>query len=239
MRFSSLLLLLLPFFLLPDALAAQEYSGPRTGYGLNFYPHLSNRRLAAAAAISQDEIDRIEEREVTAFGYAIGLFYRNRGLKLGYDTGLNYLVTGYDTQRGPVESGGPRPAFSEYSETFITRQVELPFALQFYQQVNDANEFSFSLGLSISYALGQRTEYTGFNTAGSQTFEVNEEVGYRASNYAFTTGFGYNRRFGTNWAVLLQPTFKYWFRGLVSDEEAELNRNLYTVGLKTVIMRVR
>ncbi|MGB3547550.1 MAG: outer membrane beta-barrel protein [Saprospiraceae bacterium] len=239
MRFSPLILLLPLIFLLPDVLAAQDYNGPRTGYGISLFPHLANRRLAAANSISFEEIDRIEEREVAAFGYAAGLFFRNRSLKLGYDTGLNYLVSGYDTQRGPVDAGGPRPGFSEYSETFVTRQIELPFAIQFYQQVDDANEFSFSLGLAVSYALDQRTEYTGFNTAGSQTFEINEDVSYRAANYAFMAGFGYNRRFGTDWAVLLQPTFKYWFRGLIDDEEAELNRNLYMVGFKTVFMRVR
>ncbi|MEL6274997.1 MAG: hypothetical protein AAFU03_07845 [Bacteroidota bacterium] len=208
------------------------------GFGLELYPHLANRRLIAGNTLTFSEINRIDSLEMRDFGYGIGVFYAQRSEKIGYHFGLRYLATGYERARGPVDDNSGPAGFSEFSEDFITNILEIPFQLNFYQNLGNKSSFYFTLGVAAGIHLNSKTERTYFSPEGTLTEEFDPEVDYRGVNFALVTAVGYETRLGQNYAVGLQPTFEYWLGGNVIAEAADINRNLYNLGLRLTLQRL-
>ena len=237
MRKSSLCLSL--FFSLFLSLPITGQIIESAGFGLEFYPHLANRRLIAGSSLTFNEVNRIDSLEMRDFGYGIGVFYAQRSEKIGYHFGLRYLTTGYQRERGPIEDNSGPAGFTQFSESFVTNILEIPFQLNFYQNIGSKSSFYFTLGVAAGIHLNSTTERTYFDGGEELTEDFDPQADYRGVNFALVTAIGFETRFAQNYAIGLQPTFEYWLGGNVIAEAADVNRNLYNLGLRLTLQRLR
>lgn len=228
-------LLLLGLLACLSDLTAQEI---RSGFGLDLYPQLSTRRLAASGFVSQDEIDRLEEREIVRPSYAVGLFYSRRAEKIGFRIGLDYANVGYRSKVEALPEDSPdRPVFASFRDGFVSHQLQVPMSVQFYQELSPGSDFFFEMGLLGSYALGQKEIRTLYAGERQENERSEPEGDYRGANFGFQTAMGWEKTMGRNWVLSLRPTFQFWLRGL-KQNDADVNRNLYNVGLRIGISRM-
>jgi hypothetical protein len=223
MRYILLLALALPL-----GLSAQS----DFNWGVSAYPHLAGTRLISFGLLSEREIADINEREITRFGYAGGLFAQWRSEKMGFQVGLNYMNTGYRTIRDTIPDGVPIPnQATEQRLQYTYRYIELPVEVQFYQKFRNKYAFFFMLGASASYNLSN-TETTIFYAGDSDTRENNDlpQEEFNRLNYAFQAGVGFEADINDKIGLFLEPVFQFWLVEVFKD--MELNRSLYTVGLK-------
>ncbi len=217
------------------ALHAQD-SQARAGWGLSLEPSLSGRRLVGFG-LPDAEIKRLDSLERNTLGYGAGLFYSMRGEKVGVQIGLNYVQLGYDTRRTLLPENSPyRDGYDEIREGFRSRLLELPFSLLFYQSLGSRDDFYFLLGANAGFALSQTTNLTLYNESSSERISLEPEGDFRRLNFAFRTGMGWEHLLGTNWVLSLQPTFTFWLNGVL-QETLEVNRNLYSLGLRVAVRK--
>ncbi len=204
-----------------------------TGWGLELFPNLSNRRLVAYTSISEQMIQEIEKREVSKPSYAAHLFLFWKKEKIGFQIGAGFADTGYRTVEEPIPANDPDFAIaSSRRYVFQNYNLELPASMKFYQSLSDKDLFNFMLGANVSYNLSNDTLtvlYGGENS----TRRVADESDFRKINYAFTAGIGWEHRFSPTFTLILQPTFTFWMKGVLKDTiYTELNRNLYSFGVR-------
>ena len=229
MRLSFLLLL----FSLPLFISAQTTKTQSSGWGVELYPHLSNNRLIAGGNIGFREARRRDSLEVADFGYAAGVFYALRGEKIGYHFGLRYLVTGYETLRGPLDDDPFLPASIDYSEKFRAQYLELPFYVNFYQNISDKTSFFFTLGAAANIHLNSTIERTLYEADGPVTGDFEPEgTVYRAVNFAMLSAIGIETTFNDKVTIGFQPNFEYWLGGNVVESSDFITRNFYNIGVR-------
>ncbi len=226
------------FFLLSVSLTAQSNS---QGFGLELYPHYANNRLLSGGLIGFREAARISSLEKIAPGYGLGIFYEQKGEKMGYQVGLRYLYTGYDRSRGPLNFDPDNPSNSgpDFSSTFRAQFIETPFYWNFYQAISNKSQFFFSLGLASSIHLGSKTTQTTYLPQGDITEEVFPNTTYRGFNVALLSALGFRTVLGSRLALSIQPNFEYWLRGNALEDEDQLNRNLYNFGVRFGVVWLR
>ncbi|MEL6970966.1 MAG: porin family protein [Bacteroidota bacterium] len=210
------------------SLVAQQYSG----LGINLFPNYSHRRLVNFDISLQNEADSLELNEISRPSYATGFFLSYRGRKAGVQVGLNYSQTGYRGTRQQIPFGDPnRVNFNEQQYQFRAQNIELPFAVQFYQTLSDSDDFFFMLGSGISYNLSNQNIITRFNgeTSAREVMD-DEDDDFRRINYSFQTAMGWEHKFSDRFVMSLAPTFRLWLAGVKRD--ALLNRNLYQFGIR-------
>ncbi|MEM6394772.1 MAG: outer membrane beta-barrel protein [Bacteroidota bacterium] len=217
---------------LATALPAQDYI--LNGWGVEVLPHFGSRRLVAATQIDVEEIRAIEAQERGSFGYAVGVFYRNRGEKLGTRFGLRYQSTGFEGNRREFpDLNPPRSTEIEYR----TQVLEVPFWLDFYQNFGEKSSFIFSFGLSAGAHFGQEFEVTTFRAGEAPTTALADD-NYRSFNIGFMSGLGFERRLGSKLVLGVQPQFQYFILGNTVNETNDLNRNLFNMAVRLTLMRI-
>jgi hypothetical protein len=214
-------------------LEGQDVSYEDIGFGVELYPHLSNRRLLAGNSVTFAEVARIDSLEKADFGYGLGIFYAQRVERLGFHFGLRYLVTGYQTNNDEVPGQNPNVQAVLFNQTYRAQLLEVPFQLNFYQNFGENTSFYFTLGAAASLHLNSRVNETTIVPNGpTTTEELITDVEYRNLNFAMIAAMGVERRFN-KFTLGLQPTFEYWLGGnVLPRDDSELSRNLYNVGLR-------
>ncbi len=203
------------------------------GYGISLYPNFSHRRLVVYENTSQAQIDSLEMVEGFRPSYAAGLVMSFRGEKAGFQIGLNYSETGFRGDRSPLPITDPEAnRFTEYQVDFRTRQIELPLALLFYQELTPKDEFFFLLGTGISYNLQNNFLITRFNGDISEKEEQALDEDTRPLNYNFQAAMGWERQLSRDFVMSIAPTFRLWMQGLIRDDFAPRNFNLYQLGVR-------
>lgn len=231
MRFICSLLLF--FLLLSPTIHAQSV---RSGVGISLFPHVAHRRLVAVelgSLISTDSLDAAERSLPT---YALGVLFSHRGEKVGVQAGIHYSRMGYRGRRVDIPLTNPIAArFSEQEYRFVTQQIEVPLGLVFYQALSEKTEFFFLLGSGISYNMTNKDTYIRYEGDISEKETTRALGDFRRLNYCFQTGMGWERRLDERWSLSIAPVFRLWMAGLY--REAELNRNLYQMGVQVVLRR--
>lgn len=201
-------------------------------WGLEVYPNYSHRRLIAQTTIPNSEIRELEAMEVGRFSYTAGLFAQWRGQRAGFQAGLRFMDTGYRTVRTNLSLDDfPPPGAEQKRNIYQNLNLEIPAELQFYQELNEKNDFFFMIGLSLAYNLANYNNtvfYTGEKPDVRREKADNEN--FARIHYSFQSGMGWEHHFSENFSVVVQPTFQFWMSALL--KETDINRNLYSVGLR-------
>lgn len=202
------------------------------GFGIEVYPHLSNRRLLGGNNVTFAETARIDSLEKADFGYGLGIFYAQRIEKIGFHIGLRYFQTGYQTNEEELITNPPQDVPTTFSQVYTAQMLEVPFQLNFFQNFGSNTSFYFTIGLAAGVHLKSQLKQTNNFSGGSTTAIVSQDVDYRRINFAMITGVGIERRF-KKITIGLQPTFEYWLSGnTIPNDASQLTRNLYNVGLR-------
>ena len=213
-------------------LSTWGFSQVEFGWGLEAYPNFSHRRLATETSVSNAQIIALEDLEVARPSYGAGAFAQWRGGRAGFQTGLRFMNTGYQTVRTPLSADDtPPPGATEKRIIYQNLFLEAPAEIQFFQELDDNNDFFFMTGLALAYNLSN-TNKTIYYTGDTQSVEAEkaDNGNFSQFSYSFLTGIGWDHQFSDRLSLVLQPTFQFWLRGLLID--AEINRNLYSVGLR-------
>lgn len=209
-----------------------------SGIGIEVYPHFANRRLIAGNAFSFNEVRRIDSLESGKQGFGIGILYSKRSEKIGFQIGLRYLSTGYETARGPVDINTQPSDFNEFSENFTASFLEIPFQLNFYQNLGNKSALYFTLGTAAGLHLNSRADRVFYSAESSETIDdFDTELNYRGLNFALITAIGFETTLNERWTLGIQPTFEYWLSGNVVTDAAGINRNLYNIGFRLSVRR--
>lgn len=203
-------------------------------WGFNVYPNYSGRRLVALANYDREQIREIEDLETGMFAYSAGIMAEWKAQKLGMRLGLSYLSSGYQTIKVFLQNDDPNSPSEEqiqYRSNFIEVPVEFLFS---HDLIDTKASVFFMLGASLSYNLGNNTRTIGFFRDTQTSASEPSEGDFRNINYAFQSGIGLELSVGERLILLFQPNFQFWLQGLTTD--TDLNRNLYSVGLKTGIL---
>lgn len=224
-------LIFLPLFLYSLAAFSQEPA--RFSWGVSLYPNFSDRRLIAFSNISEEMIRALDSREISKPSWSAGLFGGWKGYRVGFQFGVQFMDIGYRTVKEPFPANEPNPTFAtERRYVYQNYNIETPVEILFIQELRPGAKFHFMLGGSLSYNL--RNNIRIINFAGDSkevTVSQEDQDLFRDINYAFQTGIGFEKNFGERLSVFFQPTFQFWIKGILKDNE--LNRNLYSFGLKT------
>lgn len=220
------------FFLLISSGLLLAQSDRFTGYGIDLFPHYSNRRLVVFDFSDQARIDSLETNETARPSYGIGAFLSYRGEKVGLRFGASYLNAGYARKREDIPFTDPFASkFSEVEYRFVSHQIEVPFSILFYQQLSDKDEFFFLLGTGASFNVSNKDIYTRYEGSTSEKEILDAPQGFRRLNFCLETGMGWEHKLGQELAMSIAPVFKLWLAGLYKEPLME-NRNLYQLGLK-------
>lgn len=204
-------------------------------WGVELFPHYGHRRLAVNESFTQLQIDSLEAAEAYRPGIGAGFFLSWRVEKIGFQMGLGYLNTGYRSRLAPFPATDPNSInFKDFRQVFRTQQVEVPTALNFYQRLSEKNEFNFMFGLSLGVNITNDDILVRYTDEVSDQVITDPEFKFKRVNLAFQTGMGWEHHFSQRFTLSLQPTFRFWLRGLYPNDTA-INRNLYQLGLRTTI----
>ncbi|MCB9274383.1 MAG: outer membrane beta-barrel protein [Lewinellaceae bacterium] len=220
--------LLIGALLLGTAVLAQA----EFGWGVEVYPNYSGRRLVAQSTISREDINKLEALESGRLSYTAGLFAQWRGQRAGFQTGLRFMETGYQTIRTNLTADDNPPEGAEQKrDIYQNLNLEIPAELQFYQQLDDKNHFFFMIGLSLAYNISNYHN-TAFYTGESRDVrrEKEDNAAFNSILYSFQSGMGWEHRFSEGFSMVLQPAFQFWPTALL--KENDINRNLYSFGLR-------
>ena len=204
-------------------------------FGLELVPLLSERRVAGVGNVTFDQLEIIDSLEAGNPSFGLGVVYESRVDRIGYTTGLRYTRASYGTLQQLGEETGVT-----YSDEVRAHYLSLPFELVFYQDVSEQDRVLFMLGAAVQYHLGtgvQRTSFRNGEETGSERLADGPD--YRGLVTSFITGFGYDRKLSSDWAIRLQPTFEFYLNGnLKPNPDTKANRNFYQIGLRLVVRRL-
>lgn len=206
-------------------------------FGLTASPGISGARLAAGTFLNDDALDSLEARETSRPSLALGLAAQWRGAKAGFRLGFQFTNSGYRTVQEAIPPGEPAPPGAvnrsiAYRSTFI----EMPAEILFLHEINPKDRVNFMMGFGAAYNIGNYEDTTFFSgeKIGTERQKLSND-NFRRLHLSFQTGIGWQRDFGEKIVFFVQPTFQFWFNGLLLDAD-EVNRNLYSIGLKTGIL---
>ena len=232
-NFLPLLSLLFALLLCP-ALEAQTYE---RSFGLELAAHNGGSRISSGGGLGQLQLERQDSIESGLGGYTFGLLFESRADKIGFTTGLRYLRTGYEV----VEDGFDGPTVGMDTREEITAQyLELPFEINFHQDITEKNRALFMLGVAANLHLGTKTERsTRLDGVEQGTVELPEdpERVLRPVILSLNTGIGFDRKLSENWAVRVQPYFRFFLQGNLQANFDQLNRNYYQTGVRVALRR--
>lgn len=207
----------------------------QTGFswGVSLYPNLSDRRLInTGGRLSEKAIANLDQLEKSVFSYAAGLEMQWQGEAVGLNLGLRYRNAGYRSGRTLLLPDDPNSDFADESEfRFRQNAVEVPVDMLFFFGLGNKSALFFSMGVAFSYALQSENELTLYRNSNVETRILEPEYEFRPFNYAFQTGMGWQTKLSDNLVLSAQPHFQFWFKGIYEDR-AEINRNLYNLGMK-------
>ncbi len=231
--FRSFYLLLPVLFCLP--LSGQTYE---RSFGLELAPHNSGNRISSGGGLGQLALERQDSIESGLGGYTIGLLFESRADKVGFTTGLRYLKTGYEV----IENGldGPTSGRDTY-EKVTASYLELPFEINFHQDITEKNRALFMLGIAANLHLDTKTEQSSRIDGVEQGTVVvpdDPERALRPVILSLNTGIGFDRKLGENWALRIQPYFRFFLQGNLNANFDQLNRNYYQTGVRVAVRRV-
>ncbi len=202
--------------------------------GISLYPHFSDRRLLYVGNYKQSFIDSIDRNEMSRPSYEISLFWQKRSEKIGFYTGIGFLNTGYRTAIDTIENAPDQyPNANRRRIDLKNINITLPIELNFFQQINDYNEFSFGLGLAFSYNIRNYENnlyYSGNEYMGPIENNIGT-AGHTRINTAFQSSVGWKHTFKNGFSFHLEPLFRMWFKPI--QTQGEFARNLYSLGIRT------
>jgi len=212
---------------------AQGWAQVDFSYGISLFPNYSDRRLISFSFLSQEDIFSLDSLERGRFSYSGGVFAQWRSEKVGFQTGVNFMNTGYGTIRETILAGDPDENLgNERSFVYRNFNIEVPAELHFYQEMSPGNEFIFTLGAALSYNIANDSYKIIHRDGGNDRTNISDpDQEFRAMNVAFITGVGWETALSESFSMVIQPTFEFWMRGLL-PATLELNRNLYNIGVK-------
>jgi hypothetical protein len=231
----TVFLLALFFFALSPILEAQVYE---RAFGLEVAPHAGGRRISAGAGVPFQQLEAQDSLENGVGGYGIGLIFESRADKIGFTTGVRYLKTGYEAMLESNEGPGlGRATLDEVSAQYVS----IPFELNFHQDINEKDRVLFMLGMSANLHLKTTTKQTVFldgevQSSGNLPEDATQE--FRPVVLSLNTGIGFDRKLGEDWAVRIQPYFRFFLQGNLKTNFDQLNRNYYQTGVRVTVKRV-
>lgn len=235
-RFASAIVLLLLFaFFLSPTLEAQTYE---RAFGLEIAPHAGGRRISAGAGVPFQQLEAQDSLETGVGGYGIGLIFESRADKLGFTSGVRYLKTGYEALLESDEGPGLGPATLD---EVTAHYISVPLELNFHQNITEKDRVLFMLGVSANIHLNTTTKQTQFfdgEVVSSGNLPDNATQEYRPVVLSLNTGLGFDRKLGEDWAVRIQPYFRFFLQGNLKTNFDQLNRNYYQTGLRVTVKRV-
>jgi hypothetical protein len=201
-------------------------------WGFDLFPHYGHRRLAVDESYTQIQIDSLEAAERYRPGIGAGLFVSWRAQKVGFQTGLSYLNTGYRSPQTPFQPTDPNSInFTDFRQVFRSQQIEIPACVYFYQELTPKDEFFFMFGTGLSYNFSNEDVLVRYNGETTDPVESDPAFSFRAVNIAFQTAMGWERHLGERMTLSVQPTFRFWLSGLYPSDTS-INRNLYQLGFR-------
>lgn len=219
------------FLLLAFSLGAQSNSY----FGVELFPNVTHRRLVAQDVFNEDQYQALEAMEQARFAYGLGLIANWQGQKAGFLTGIRASDLGYQTIKLAIEADDPAPQGAlQKVDSYRHYYLEFPAELQFFQQVNEKNRFLMMMGIAISYNLGNslRTTYLLGDSKETQSTKLGKD-NFGNFNTGFQAGMGWERQLGQSSILFIQPTFQFWMKTIYI--ETDINRNLYSIGVRTGI----
>ncbi|TXF90052.1 outer membrane beta-barrel protein [Neolewinella aurantiaca] len=231
----SLHLMVLVLLFTSVALSAQTYE---RSFGLEIAPHSGGNRITSSGGTLITALEVQDSIESGLGGYGIGLLYESRADKVGFTTGIRYLRTGYEVVENDLD--GPTVGLDTRDE--VTAQyLELPFEFNFHQDMSEKSSVHFMLGVAANLHLSTKTERsTRLDGVEQGTTELPDdpEREFRPVVASLNTGLGYDRKLGENWAIRVQPYFRFFLQGNLKTNFDQLNRNYYQTGVRVAIRRV-
>lgn len=229
--YKNILLLLSTLFLVPE-LVAQEAG---TSWGLQVFPNYSYRKLLPVNnSITQATLFEIGEMEQGKFSYSGGVIMEfHWGPKVGFQTGLNYQQTGYQTIRTPFILNDGTEA--EQQQTFEYLSAEIPFILNFYQEFSPKTRIYFMMGGTAVANLRNQAKTTIYNGAESigQTSTTKIEAENNPVVFSLFMGMGLEQFVSDRISIFLQPNFQFFLQPVIDD--SQLARVPYGVGVSAGI----
>lgn len=228
------LVLLFPF-LFGLALNAQTYE---RAFGLELAPHNGGNRITSGGGSVIRSLEMQDSLESGLGGYSIGLLFESRADKVGFTTGFRYIRTGYEVVENDFD--GPTVGLDK-REQVTAQYLEVPLEINFHQDFSEKSSAHFMLGIAANLHLNTKTERsTRFDGVEQGTVVLPEdpEREFRPVILSLNTGLGFDRKFGENWAVRVQPYFRFFLQGNLKSNFDQLNRNYYQTGVRVVVKRV-
>jgi len=218
--------------------AGSVFAQAELSWGIHATPNVSHRRLIAQEDIDRREVNRLDSLEVAKFSYKAGAFVRWRSERVGFQTGLNFMNSGHRTLRGPVQAGDPAPLNADDKRTVYEHYfIEAPAELQFFQELDEKNDFLFMMGLTIAYNINNSTRLVFYDNEGQEVVDQDTDNSrFTKLHYNFATSMGWEHAFSESFGITLQPIFQFWLSPLLNDPDISLNRNLYSVGLRAAVV---
>lgn len=231
----SLRTLLVPVLLLSGLALATAQNGPQ--FGITVFPNYSGGRIAAGSTINEAAIDSIELRETSRPSLSWGITAQWRAEKIGFRTGFQLTDTGYRSVKEGIPAGVEAP------DGALTRRVdyrnlniELPAEILFLHELNARHRVNFMMGFSAAYNLRNYEDNIFFSgeKIGRTRNPISNDA-FQRLQLGFQTGIGWQHDMGERLIFFAQPTFYFWYTGLLAETE-DVNRSLYAIGLKTGIL---
>ena len=194
------------------------YAQSAISYGLQFAPGYSFRKSLPLNDTTIDDLIELDEFESGEFAYSAGVRVEMKlGDKVGFQTGANFVRLGYRTGRTRVVSQieGTETVL-EREQQFAFSNIEVPFILNFYQEISPQSRVYFKMGGSALYNLNRNArtlQYTEEALTGDQTQPITNGADV---NVSVQTGAGYEHRLNKI-ALFVEPVFQYYLRSQHSD----------------------
>jgi hypothetical protein len=232
--FFRCLTLLFPMFF-GLSINAQIYE---RAFGLELAPHNGGNRITSGGGSVIRSLEMQDSLESGTGGYGFGLLFESRADKIGFTTGLRYIRTGYEVVENDFD--GPTVGLDK-REKITAQYLEVPLEINFHQDFSERSSAHFMLGVAANLHLDTKTERsTRLNGVeqGTVVLPTDPEREFRPIILSLNTGLGFDRKLGENWALRVQPYFRFFLQGNLKSNFDQLNRNYYQTGVRVVIKRV-
>ena len=206
-------------------------------YGLELGYHAGGQRISGGSGITIRSLERQDSLESGRPGYSVGLLFESRAGKVGFTTGLRYLRAGYEVN----DDGSDGPGLGrDFRDEVTAHYLEVPFELNFHQDVNERDRMLFMLGVAANVHLNTAgTRSVSIDGVGQGSEPLPEPTdGYRPVVGSLNAGIGYDRKLGEDWAVRVQPYFRFFLQGNLRESLSQFNRNYYQTGVRVVVKRL-
>lgn len=224
-------LLLLLFVLIAHA----PIINAQLSYGVECATGFSYRRSLPIGMTSVDELLEIDQQERGNFGYLVGLRLLAGGdSKVNFSTGINYQRTSYRVRPLDIAVGDEQLVeVFEQRQQFDFHNIEVPFALHFYQDVAEQHRVYFKLGMAVLYHIG-RNQTTSLFQEGTLREQNTTKINSGADlNTGLVMGLGYETKISQRLELFVEPVFRYYLRSHFDDDR--FGRQPYLLGVSAGI----